>query len=162
MRQTDLAKQSNNWEWHLRTREADNIDWPMLPARKNNAWRQLCPFPDRNIEIQKIEQGWNGKPKGLFQVSGKKGFLNNKEQNEFKNYTLKGRKINGNINVQTSLTHLLSSCTDFWGKRSNVTDNLAQRMGVEINWAPKWHCKMAGEAHLGLLQKTLPQDSLGK
>jgi len=67
------------------------------------------------IQIQKVEEGWEGKPKGLFQVLWDRGFINSEDiTKSLKDYKIKGRKDQyGIINVQFSLTHQMCSCTDF-------------------------------------------------
>jgi hypothetical protein len=66
-------------------------------------------------EIQKVEEGWEGKAKGWFQVLWERGFINSENiMKSLKDYTLKGRKDQyGIIDVRFSLTHLMSTCTDF-------------------------------------------------
>jgi hypothetical protein len=67
------------------------------------------------IQIQKVEEGWEGKPKGVFQVLWDRGFINSEDiTKSLKDYKIKGRKDQyGIINVQFSLTHQMCSCTDF-------------------------------------------------
>jgi hypothetical protein len=62
-------------------------------------------------EIQKVEEGWERKPKCLFQVLWERGFINSVDTTtSLKDYTMKGRKDQyGIIDVQFSLTRLLST-----------------------------------------------------
>jgi len=101
------------------------------------------PFSE---EIQKVEEGWEGKAKGLFEVLWERGFLNSENiPKSLKDYTLKGRKDQyGIINVRFSLTHLMSTCTDFEEEKM-ILQTMGRQMGVEVDRTPKCHPELVGE-----------------
>jgi hypothetical protein len=96
-------------------------------------------------EIQKIEEGWEGKARGLFQVLWERWFIQGTDVNKFWLYTLKGKKDQfGNYNLEYSFPYLLSSCTDF-EEEETILQTMGSSMGVEVDHTPKYHCKIAGE-----------------
>jgi hypothetical protein len=62
-----------------------------------------------------------------------------------KGYTLKGRKDQyGIIDVRFSLTHLMSTCTDF-KEEETILQTMGRWMGVEVDHTPKCHPQLVGE-----------------
>jgi hypothetical protein len=83
-------------------------------------------------EIQKIEEGWEGKAKGLFQVLWERGFIQGTDVNTFWLYTLKGKKDQfGNYDLAYSLPYLMPSCTDS-DEEETVLQTMGQSMGVKV------------------------------
>jgi hypothetical protein len=130
---------------------------------------------DLEIEVDQIEEGWLGKPKGLYQILYEQGWIN--VDKPISEYSIDGKAIwkdeNGNVFAQYlpfCLRHLLLECPDFKNEVTALED-LAFRMclptsNVEIMYTPKYHCEIAGEGieyswglakkkyrHLPLIQK---------
>jgi len=83
-----------------------------------------------------------GKQKGILQVLWERGFIDEANINQ---YTMDGRKDAFGVHQpQTSLKHLLSSCTDFEEEES-LLQSMGRRMGVLVDRTPKCHCELAGE-----------------
>ena len=87
-----------------------------LPRHRNFTMKELQTFANRNgIDVfedkLQIIPGWEGKPKGLLQVLWERGFV---AEATLEKYTLDGRKdaITGDIDLQFSLRHLMSECSD--------------------------------------------------
>jgi hypothetical protein len=61
--------------------------------------------------------------------------------------TLDGRKhpITGMVDIQYSLRHLLSECTDFKEEETALQQYLGRQLGVTVNLTPKFHAELAGE-----------------
>jgi hypothetical protein len=90
---------------------------PKSSSQKLCQRKELQAFANRNgIDVfedkLQIIRGWEGQPKGLLQVLWERGFV---AEAMLEKYTLEGRKdaISGDINLQFSLRHLMSECTDF-------------------------------------------------
>jgi hypothetical protein len=63
---------------------------------------------------QKVQKGWEGKPKGLLQVLWERGWVDNSNGRALYYYTISGRKNEFNlVQPKTSLKHLMGSCCDF-------------------------------------------------
>jgi len=76
-------------------------------------------------EIPKLIPGWEGKAKGILRVLWEQGLLDGSKLNS---YTLDGKKdLHGVLHLETSLKHLLGSCTNLHMK------NLFYRQ-----WAKEW------------------------
>jgi hypothetical protein len=98
------------------------------------------PLVEENLP--KIKLGWMGKQKGILQVLWERGFIDEANINQ---YTMDGRKDAFGVHQpQTSLKHLLSSCTDFEEEES-LLQSMGRRMGVLVDRTPKCHCELAGE-----------------
>jgi hypothetical protein len=94
---------------------------------------------------QKKIDGWEGKPKGLLQVLWERGWINNDDGRAYNNYTITGKKNEFNlIQPETSLKHLMASCTDF-EEEETLLQATASKMGVLVDRSPKCHCEIAGE-----------------
>jgi hypothetical protein len=62
-----------------------------------------------------------------------------------KDYTIKGRKDQcSRIEVQLSLNHLMSTCTDF-EEEEIIQQAMGHLIGIEVDRVPKCHPELAGE-----------------
>jgi hypothetical protein len=94
-------------------------------------------------EVQKIQEGWVGKPKGLLQVAYERGLID--EHDAWKRYTISGRKDNfGNLLPETSLKLVMGTCTDF-EEELTMLQTMGQKLGAVVDRTPKCHCEIAGE-----------------
>ena len=95
------------------------------------------------VQKELVTQGWEGQPKGLQQVLWERGFIS---EASLEKYTLDGRKdpISGQIDLQFSLRHLLSECTDF-REEETALQYLGRQLGVAVQLTPKFHAELAGE-----------------
>jgi hypothetical protein len=105
-------------------------------------------------EQDKVEPGWVGKPKGIFQVLHERGWIDLNMPRSM--YTLTGKRAwkdsNGNMPdeyLQYCLCHVINECADF---KNEVTamQELAKEMSddttsFEVLYTPKYHCEIAGE-----------------
>jgi hypothetical protein len=105
-------------------------------------------------EVDKKEEGWHGKPKGILQILFERGHIN--EEISLSEYTLDGKKShkdeNGEVLKQYlpfCLRHVLSQCRDFQNEVTAMEDLAAQLSTdictVHILYTPKYHCEIAGE-----------------
>jgi hypothetical protein len=97
----------------------------------------------RTIETtQKIEEGWQGKPKGLLQILWERGWI---DANNLGNYTMSGRQnASGVLMKNTSLKLLMANCIDFEEEES-LLQYYGRDLGVTVDRTPKCHCELAGE-----------------
>ena len=86
---------------------------------------------------QKIDYGWEGKPKGLLRVLWERGFINTSKLSD---YMLNGRQDAFGM----SLKFLMSNCQDFEEEESQL-QSMRCAMGLFVNRMPKYHCEVAGE-----------------
>ena len=92
--------------------------------------------------VEKVNEGWEGKAKGLLQVLWERGLIDGAI---FKQYSLTGKKDEfGIVDNGTSLTHLMGSCHDFLNEEG-ILQHVAKRIGVEVLLTPKCHAELAGE-----------------
>jgi hypothetical protein len=137
-----------------------------LPPQRNFTRKELQAFANRNgIDVfedkLQIIRGWEGQPKGLLQVLWERGFV---AEEMLEKYTLEGRKdaISGDINLQFSLRHLMSECTDFKEEETAALQYLGSQLGVRVQLTPKFHAELAGEgieyswAHAKSFYRRLP------
>ena len=102
--------------------------------------RGIDLFQDKEI----IKPVWQGQPtKGLLQALWEQGLI---DQQALDKYTLDGRKdpITGVVDLQYSLKHLLSECTDF-KEEETALQYLGTQLGVTVDLTPKFHAELAGE-----------------
>jgi hypothetical protein len=73
-----------------------------------------------------------------------RGFINTENiTKSLKDYTIKGRKKQyGMIDVQFSLTHLMSIHADF-EEEETILQTMGHQMGIEIARTPKCHPELA-------------------
>jgi hypothetical protein len=96
-------------------------------------------------ELQKITEGWVEKEKGILQILSERGFIDNSDSKAYQRYTMAGTKDQyGIVRPETSLKHLMSTCTDF-EEEETMLQYMAREMGVEVDRTPKCHCEFAGE-----------------
>ena len=96
-------------------------------------------FEDREL----VAQGWEGQPKGLMQVLWERGLI---DTSSLEQYTLDGRKnpITGEVNLHSSLCHILANCNDFKDEETAL-EYLGTQLGVTVKLTPKFHAELAGE-----------------
>jgi len=90
-----------------------------------------------------IQEGWEGKPKGILQILYERGLI---DVSNYKSLILDGRKNpeTGEILPGTSLRALLEQCNDFKNELSAL-QLLGQEIGVAVDATPKYHAELAGE-----------------
>ena len=108
-------------------------------------------------KIQKIEEGWVGKAKGMLQILYERGMIDRDKVGHPRSmsYSKMGKKAdftNGQLNSKgqkNSLHHLLSKCTDFSNEKSDLEHLCADLSTINstttITFTPKFHCEIAGE-----------------
>ena len=101
---------------------------------------------DRGIPIKeetpKVQQGWEGKAKGMLQILWEWGFI---DSNNVPQYSMQGKKdAFGNVQKETSLKYLMSNCQDF-EEEETLLQSMDRSMGVIVDHMLKCHCKLAGE-----------------
>ena len=108
------------------------------------------------IEIDVVEEGWLGKPKGLLQVLWERGWVDEKKIGE---YSLKGQKHqmdeNGKIKDEHRhlvLRTLMMNCADFKEEKSamevllqDLSNKSSNNQSIKLLVSPKYHCELAGE-----------------
>ena len=93
-------------------------------------------------EVTKINEGWEGKAKGLLQVLWERGFI---DGNNLKKYSLTGKKDEfGIVDSNTSLSNLISLCPDFMNKEG-MMEHIGAKLRVEVILTSKCHAEIAGE-----------------
>ncbi len=105
-------------------------------------------------QIDAIEPGWLGKPKGLLQVLWERGWI---DVNKLGLYSEKGRanQLDGDGHIKKEfeayvLRTLMSNCQDFVEEKSAMQvllDDLSSTgsLKIELPISPKYHCELAGE-----------------
>jgi len=94
--------------------------------------------------LQKVKEGWEGKPKGKLQVLWERGHIDNSNGLAYKKYTADGTKDEfGIIQVETSLNNIMVRCLDFEEEETMLL-SMVCKMGFEVDRTPKCHAKMAG------------------
>ena len=108
-------------------------------------------------KIQKIEEGWVGKAKGMLQTLYERGYIDKHKISHPRSmsYSKIGKKwhyTNGELTAEGqiySLYYLLSKCTDFQNEKSDLehlcSDLLTSSRTITITFTPKFHCEIAGE-----------------
>ncbi len=94
------------------------------------------------IEEQIIEEGWEGKLKGMLQILWEWGWI---DEGRLQDYTVNGQKdaLGTTIN-DTSLRYLFGNCEDFINEES-MLQYYGRMMGVLVDQTPKCYCGLAGE-----------------
>ena len=101
-------------------------------------------------EIDKIKEGWLGKPKGMLQVLCERGFIDFEVKDMKKVvsfYTIKGKKDDNNNNAiipGSSLCDITKNLPDFKAELT-LLQFRAQQLGVSLQCSPKYHPEIAGE-----------------
>jgi len=74
-----------------------------------------------------------GKPKGLLHMLWERGWIDNMDNKDYQKYTISGRKNEFNLIIpETSLKHLMSSCTDF-KEEETMLQSMATMMRVQVD-----------------------------
>ena len=105
---------------------------------------ELCQHHNIAIKkaVEKVKEGWEGKPKGLLQVLWERGLI---DGNNLKQYSLTGKKDDlGTVNDSTSLQHVMGMCHDFINEEG-MLQHIAKSLGVKVLLTPKCHAELAGE-----------------
>lgn len=136
-----------------------------LQQQRNHTKKELQEFATKNSvdlyeDKELINQGWEGRPKGLMQVLWERGLI---DTSSLEQYTLEGRKnpITGQVNLQSSLRHILANCNDFKDEETAL-EYLGTQLGVTVTLTPKFHAELAGEgveyswAHSKSVYRRLP------
>jgi hypothetical protein len=85
-------------------------------SRKEKNKRELVEICEQHQititkNVEKIKEGWAGKPKGLLQVLWEQGLI---DGTNLKDYSLTGKKDDfGAVNNRTGLRHIMEMCFDF-------------------------------------------------
>jgi hypothetical protein len=137
----------------------------VLQQQRNHTKKELIEFANNNgVDLYEDRElvipGWQGQPKGLMQVLWERGFI---DVSALERYTLDGRKnpITGEVNLQSSLRHILANCKDFKDEETAL-QFLGTQLGVTVKLTPKFHAELAGEgieyswAHSKAFYRRLP------
>jgi hypothetical protein len=137
----------------------------VLQQQRNHTKKELIEFANNNgVDLYEDRElvipGWQGQPKGLMQVLWERGFI---DVSSLERYTLDGRKnpITGEVNLQSSLRHILANCKDFKDEETAL-QFLGTQLGVTVKLTPKFHAELAGEgieyswAHSKAFYRRLP------
>ena len=111
-----------------------------LPCERGlaHSFEELQAFARNNSielehKVQKTEEGWIGKPKGMLQTPWERGLT---DETNLDNCTNDGRKdTNGTLLHSTSLRWLLRSCMDFVTEETAL-QHLGRRLGLRILHMP--------------------------
>jgi hypothetical protein len=119
-----------------------------ISDRRGYTRKELQAFAIRQgvdifMDKERVICGWQGKPKGLLQVLWERGLIS---EELLGNYTLDGRTdpISGEIDLPSSLRHLMAECKDFKNEETAL-QYLGRQLGVIVELMPKFHAKFAGE-----------------
>ena len=101
---------------------------------------ELCAHHQSAVSnVEKIKEGWVGKPKGLLQVLWERGLIDTGIN--LKDYSLTGKKdALGTVNNNTNLRHLMGMCSDFLNEEGMV-QHIAKNLGVTVLLTPKCHAE---------------------
>jgi hypothetical protein len=102
---------------------------------------------NHNLPIEKevdiVEEGWVGKPKGMLQVLWERGFID--PEKGWNDYTLRGKKDNfGSVIFTTSVKSLMESLLDFL-EEETLLQYHGRLIGVIVDRTPICHPELAGE-----------------
>ena len=84
-----------------------------------------------------------------------------------KYYSKDGKKVGGEVDLNTSYKHLLGQCKDFREEQSQL-EKIADSYGYEVWFTPKYHCEFAGEGieymwgYMKLLYRRIPKKDKNK
>ena len=103
---------------------------------KGNTQTIIQAAQEQGIPIKEeqaiIIEGWEGKAKGLLQVSWECGFID-PTKNMKTDYTINGKKnALGILQCKTSLKAIISNCTDF-EEEETMLQAMGRSMGVIVN-----------------------------
>jgi hypothetical protein len=111
--------------------------------------KELCLQNDVPTEItmQKVKEGWVGKPKGMLQILWERGFIDPaiEPTKVTEYYTNDGKKdAFGNLIPNTLLRMMKNALTDFIEEETLLQFH-GKMLGVIVDWTPKCHLEVAGE-----------------
>ena len=126
--------------------ELQNLLQQKKVSAKGNAAaiQQLAKNQDipLEIEIDEIEEGWVGKPKGMMQILWERGFI---DETKLTQYTVEGKKdAYGNMIDGTSIRGMMTSQPDFVDEETLLQYH-GRLLGVVVDRTPKCHPELAGE-----------------
>ena len=120
----------------------------ILQQQRNHTKKELQDFARNNgVDLfedkELVVPGWEGQPKGLMQVLWERGLI---DTASLAQYTVDGKKnlITGDINLHSSLRHILANCKDFQ-EEETALEHLGTQLGVTVKLTPKFHAELAGE-----------------
>ena len=112
---------------------------------KRDVLVQLCKNNNLPLKrtVAKMNEGWNGKPKGSLQVLYERGWIDPKKSHTY--YTKAGKKdVYGIIDESTSIDKLMEKQPDFL-EQETLLQYYCKKLGVESDRSPKCHPEIAGE-----------------
>jgi hypothetical protein len=116
----------------------------LKPSGSLKLLQEQCKRLDIPItcEVEVVEDGWLGKPKGSFQVLYERGWI---DITKIRKYTEKG-KVNemGILDESFSTSQLIKKQPDFIGELT-LLQYYAKKMGATVDRSPKCHPEIAGE-----------------
>ena len=115
------------------------------PPRRASKLKEMCTEKAIPLqkEVPKIQEGWVGKPKGKLQILFERGFIDVSKGANY--YTNKGKKDDsGLVDLDSSLDHLLSTCTDF-NQEESMLQFVGRKLGISVDHSPVCHAELAGE-----------------
>jgi hypothetical protein len=98
---------------------------------------------DLQFQRQIIEEGWEGKPKGMLQILWERGLI---DIGRLQEYTIGGKKNRetGNVDTSMALRVMIADCSDFREEETKL-QHLGTQLGITVDRTPKFHAEMAGE-----------------
>jgi hypothetical protein len=94
------------------------------------------------VTTAKIDEGWVGKPKGIFQVLWERGWINEERWKEYR-LVVKDADDDNRVIENFSLKLLLETCHDFQNEVTQL-QNVASMYGFKVAMTPKYHAEIAG------------------
>lgn len=94
------------------------------------------------VTTGKVDEGWIGKAKGMFQVLWERGWI---DEVQWKDYRLVARdpEDDDRIIESLSLKFLMESCHDFQNEVTQL-QTIASTYGIRVEMTPKYHAEIAG------------------
>mmetsp|Transcript_73807 Transcript_73807/g.213587 ORF Transcript_73807/g.213587 Transcript_73807/m.213587 type:complete len:685 (+) Transcript_73807:660-2714(+) len=94
------------------------------------------------VTAGKVDEGWVGKAKGMFQVLWERGWI---DEARWKDYRLVARDPDDDDRIieSLSLKFLMESCHDFQNEITQL-QTVASSYGVRVEMTPKYHAEIAG------------------
>jgi hypothetical protein len=119
-----------------------------LPKYKNKttkaALRDLATAHNISLTATtgRVDEGWVGKAKGMFQVLWERGWI---DETRWKEYRLVARDPDDDDQIIESLSikFLIESCHDFQNEVTQL-QTIASAYGMRVEMTPKYHAEIAG------------------
>jgi hypothetical protein len=94
------------------------------------------------ITSDKVDEGWGGKAKGMFQVLWERGWV---DEARWKDYRLVARDPDDDDRIieSLSLKFLMENCHDFQNEVTQL-QTVASSYGMRVEMTPKYHAEIAG------------------